>query len=254
MWPQNLCLRSFTKTCQAAASMTVNFFGVRLGVKTGWGLFGEARTVALHVKAAHLPWILGLRAHQYFVVPKAAYGWGCWDPPKTDCEALFNMTTCALNTNHRASKHLRRVWYGGILDLSLKAIIQRFCRVRRMKNQLQWRPLANTSLQKVRKSLRDLDFTEIAPWKWKTKVKQVKPDDQTLDLSRHDKQDQDLQKHIIREAYRRVHFRKWTQQKRRDARELRTHHSEDDLMKYYVNCEAKDLRISFTSHLWGHSF
>ena len=254
MWPQNLCLCSFTKTCQAAASMTVNFFGVRLGVKTGWGLLGEARTVALHVKAAHLPWTLGLRAHQYFVVPKAAYGWGCRDPPKTDCEALFNMTTCALNTNHRASKHLRRVWYGGILDLSLKVIIQRFCRVRRMKNQLQWRPLANTSLQKLRKNLRDLDFTEIAPWKWKTKVKQVKPDDQTLDLSRHDKQDQDLQKHIIREAYRRVHFRKWTQQKRRDARELRTHHSEDDLMKYYVNCEAKDLRISFTSHLWGHSF
>ena len=148
----------------------------------------------------------------------------------------------AARCNHRASKHLRRVWYGGILDLSLRVIIQRICRVRRLKNQLQWRPLANTSLQKLRKNLRDLDFTEIAPWKSKTKVKQVKPDDQTLDLSRRDKQDQDLQKHISREAYRRVHFRKWTQQKKRDARELRTHHSEDDLMKYYVNCEVKDLR------------
>lgn len=107
---------------------------------------------------------------------------------------------------------------------------------------LEWKRSPNTSLQRLRKNLHDLDFTEVGPWHWKTRFNRVPKVDQVLDLRKTNSQDTDHQKHVLREAYRRHHLRQWTREDRRDSRELRAQHSEEQLLHYYIQSSAKDLR------------
>ena len=184
----------------------------------------------------------GFRAHQYFVKSKASYGWSGRDPTKKDANSLFSILSRSLGTNRAASKHLRRVWYGATTDLALATVTHRWCRIKRLRDMLEWKRRPNTSLQRLRKNLQDLDFTEVGPWHWKARCNQVPKVDQVLDLRKTDSQDTDHQKHVLREAYRRHHFRQWTREDRRDSRELRAHHSEEQLFHCYIQSNAKDIR------------
>ena len=152
---------------------------------------------------------------------------------------LCSTSWVSLGANRAASEHLRRVWYGARSDLALATVIHRWCRIKRLRDMLEWKrkPEYHSS------AAQDKPSRSWFYWRhWNTRFNQVPKVDQVLDLRRTNSQDTDRHKHVLREAYRRHHFRQWTREDRHDSWELRAHHSEEHLLHCYIQSSAKDIR------------
>ena len=199
-----------------------------------------AKTRAAIIGTSHVPWKQHVKAHQYLVVSKGSYGWLGRDPPKACTEPLFNQLSRSTRANHGASRDLRKLWYGATTDLRAAIVIQRWSRIRRNREKLLWNNKPWTSLTLLRKNLKNLGFIEQAPWLWRAACPHVKAQEGALDLRRTSNhiQDLDLQKHNIREAFRRCHFKKFVASNRRDARCVRDNSAPQNIEKEFIQLDT----------------
>lgn len=206
-----------------------------------------ARVRASIIGTSHVPWKQHVKAHQYLVVSKGSYGWLGRDPPKACVEPLFNQLSRSTKANRGASKDLRKLWYGATTDLRAAIVIQRWSRIRRNRDKLLWNSKPWTSLSLLRKNLKSLGFVEQVPWSWRTACPHVKTHEAVLDLRRtsNHTQDLDLQKHNIREAFRRWHFEKFVASNRRDAKCVRDNLEPHNLLKEFTLLDTKAIRNKF---------
>lgn len=202
---------------------------------------------AFILKSAKLGWSQSLRAFQYLVTPKVNYGWIGRDPKVGVTEKLFSELSRCAGTNYAASRNLRKFWYGATTHLQCAVTLKRWCRVKRLlqtsfTNQVViWNSKPHTSVRKLRRNLKDLNFQEVRPWVWKAQG-QVKNADAWLNLTNPKTSNVDLQKHVIREAFRRVHLYKWVDQNRRDARKFREALEEKDVLFFSNQLDTHQLR------------
>lgn len=117
-----------------------------------------AKNTATLLQTANLGWIQGLKAHTLSNLRLLTAGAVGIHPKKM--LMLCSTSWVSLGANRAASKNLRRVWYGATTELALAPVIHRWCRIKRLRDMLEWKRSPNTSLQRLRKNLHDLDFTD----------------------------------------------------------------------------------------------
>ena len=190
------------------------------------------RRVAL-LRSTGLSWTSMFRAYQSFVNSIASYGWIGKLPTQTKADMLFRGFTRATGYQQRmANLTLRKVLYGGALDLRIKAGLGLFRKVARRRHksleaqaagrealQFRWQNKAATTVGLLRRWLASDGWTETRPWVWKHTNAHSRPADSVISLERRNFRVPKLE-HAIRHLWRAQQFLSWSLGDRHEARDL----------------------------------
>lgn len=163
-------------------------------------------------------WRRKLELYKVFVVPKAWFGWISRYPPQATANACFNSLTRATGTNRLANPLIRAVLYGGTTHahpvVAVK-MLQRFGRMR-LTDSIAWSNQPGTPTHVFRKWMKDLEWIELAPWKWRHGDVQI-----SLSPTR----DTSMQAHQIRQIWRQSVLTKWSLGPRHEAAQFQRRNS-----------------------------
>lgn len=192
-------------------------------------------------------WSRSLRAHKTFVLSKFSYGWVARPCTLGVSKKLFTWLSRALKTGTNASPWLRKILYGAQTDMSCVSMTRQWTRLRKRilcNHRPSWNLGAHTSIHILRKKLHTMGWREVEPWLWKKPPlwDQLTPHDfRILDL-RTLRQDEQLQLHTLRLAYKQQCFVNLLEQKkqRREVTQLRTQFTLEQLCQFFsaVDLEA----------------
>lgn len=168
-------------------------------------------------------WSRSLRAHKTFVLSKFSYGWVARPCTLGVSKKLFTWLSRALKTGTNASPWLRKILYGAQTDMSCVSMTRQWTRLRKRilcNHRPSWNLGVHTSIHILRKKLHTMGWREVEPWLWKKPPlwDQLTPHDfRILDL-RTLRQDEQLQLHTLRLAYKQQCFVNLLEQKKTKAR------------------------------------
>jgi hypothetical protein len=174
------------------------------------------------LSAAPLVWTLKIKAFQYLVISKAAYGWCGTNPQKHIVDRFFTALSQILKTGKGASRELRKMFYGAITYLSMTILTRRWGRLARGlhkdRSMYKWKKQPFSSVHNLRLGIKNLGFKEVAPWTWEPPedLKGIfTGDDKKLCLDPESRQPLELQLHILRKMFRVNSFLNWCNHKKR---------------------------------------